>query len=594
MSQQQAFIKFSPRILDHLGLSAYNSLPKSLAELSANSYDADASEVRITLPDALNEHAVIEIEDNGVGMSADDLQNKFLFIGRNKRLEGQRTAKGRLIVGSKGIGKLAGFGIARRVEITTWSIGGQSTVLIDRHSLEDLAALSECPFTITSSPSAHGNGTKVRLLHLNPDLQTQSTHAIRRQLYRALPKQPGFTVYVNDVECTAEDVEGVRHDFDQQVAGLGRVNGFYTIATSRQPNPGLAVRVRGRIVQEPSLFGLDTRTHGFFTAEKVIGEVNAEFLDPENAAEGARDLINTARNGFIEDAPTVSALNDWAKGFLQQILLGIDETETKRRTDNLLASPEVRQRLERMPPHVRHTATQVVRALVRRLRNVADEEAAELVEWVLRYFESNILRELMKAIIAADVKDAEKLAVLVQEWGLKQVTSVTDLIKTQIDIIVKLEELVASDVAKEIDLHKLIEANLWLIQEGLELWSSDKPLKEVLEKQLDVIYKNKADLRPDLVCRSRDGGNDAVVLEFKRPKEKVLMEHVTQALEYTGLLKKHRPNIHFRTYIVGRTYDSAVLASRDNLVGLHLWSFSEILQRARMRFEEILKILGRA
>ena len=40
----------SPNILDHLGLSAYNSIQKSLVELISNSYDADATEVKISIP----------------------------------------------------------------------------------------------------------------------------------------------------------------------------------------------------------------------------------------------------------------------------------------------------------------------------------------------------------------------------------------------------------------------------------------------------------------------------------------------------------------------------------------------------------------
>jgi HSP90 family molecular chaperone len=64
----------SPRILDHLGITAYNSVRKCLAELVANSYDADASNVSISLPDVIDENSVITISDNGVGMSTEDLQ----------------------------------------------------------------------------------------------------------------------------------------------------------------------------------------------------------------------------------------------------------------------------------------------------------------------------------------------------------------------------------------------------------------------------------------------------------------------------------------------------------------------------------------
>ena len=260
-----------------------------------------------------------------------------------------------------------------------------------------------------------------------------------------------------------------------------------------------------------------------------------------------------------------------------------------------MGSPEIKQRLDALPPHVRGTASKVVRGIVGRLKTASDEDAKNLIEWVLRYYESNVLKELMNAIASADVREAEKLAGLVSEWGLSQLNSVAGIVQTQINIISRLEELVSSNQAYEIDLHKIIESNLWLVKEGLELWSSDKPLKTVLDSRVDDLYKDHEDLRPDLVCRSRDGGNEAVIMEFKRPKEKVKMAHVTQALAYEGLIAMHRPGIAFTTYVVGREYDSDVLAIREKQAksGLHLWSFGEILQTARMRFERILNILGR-
>jgi len=595
MPKSKASFRFSPRILDHLGISAYNSVQKCLSELGANAYDADASELMITLPDAVTESSVIEILDNGSGMSYEDITQRFLFVGWNRRGSGQRTPKGRLIIGSKGIGKLAGFGIASTVEITSWNEGQQSTFKIDRDSFDDIKALSDHQLTILTSPTERSNGTQIRLMKLSPELHLPAVDVVRRHLYRTLPRDAKFRISVNDVECTAEDVPGEREEFSETIEGVGPVSGFYIIANVRQATPGLAVRVRGRIVKEPSLFGLDTSSHGFFTAEKVIGEVNAEFLDPEEKGAVPRDLISTTRDGLLEDSPTVHRFDEWAQRFLRRVIQGVEESESKRRTDALLTRPAVKERLDRMPAHVRGVATKVVRGLASRLRNVAEEEAADLIEWVLRYYESNILRELMRAIIAADTKDAEKLAALVEEWGLKQVNSVVDIIKDQVGIISKLEELVASDAAKEMDLHKLIEGNLWLIKEGLELWSSDKPLKKILDQHIDELYKNRADIRPDLICRSRNEGNEAVIAEFKRPKETIVMEHVTQALEYEALLKKHRPNLSFTTYVIGRQYHPSVLAAREKLEGasLHLWSMDEILQKARMRFERILEILGR-
>jgi hypothetical protein len=240
----------------------------------------------------------------------------------------------------------------------------QSTFKIDRESLEDIKALSDHQLTIMTSQTERSNGTRVRLMKLSPELNLPGVEAIRRHLYRTLPTVAGFRVFVNDVECTPEDVPGKRQEFSESITGAGEVKGFYIVATARQSPPGLAVRVRGRIVKEPSLFGVDTRSHGFFTAEKIVGEVHAEFLDAEHGAGAARDLISTTRDGLLEDSPIVRKFDEWARDFLERVIQGVDESETKRRADSLLNRPAVKERLERMPPHVRGTATKVVRGIL--------------------------------------------------------------------------------------------------------------------------------------------------------------------------------------------------------------------------------------
>jgi len=61
--------KISPKILDHLGVSAYTSLKKCLAELCSNSYDADAENIFITLPEKYSSDSKIIIKDDGYGMT---------------------------------------------------------------------------------------------------------------------------------------------------------------------------------------------------------------------------------------------------------------------------------------------------------------------------------------------------------------------------------------------------------------------------------------------------------------------------------------------------------------------------------------------
>jgi len=415
MANIQAEFIFSPRILEALGISAYNSVRKCLSELIANSYDADAKNVWVVLPDVIDENAIITIEDDGIGMSSEEMKLKFLHIGRNRRTEGERTALGRLIIGSKGIGKLAGFGISARIRITSWKDKKQSSMTIDRAEIENLETLKDHKIEIVCIDSDHNNGTKIELLVLHEQLTIPTQDEIRKSLFMNMPKKADFKMFVNTIDCTAQDVPGEKHEFSENVQGLGQVKGFYIVADSRQKNPGLAVRVRERIVQEPSLFGLDTRAHGFFTAEKIIGEIVAESLDPETAEGKRQDLIKTTRDGFLEESSSVQIFNNWASDFVKKIVQGADTSEQKKRTDALLDKPEIKARLVKLPPHIRGTATIVVRGIIAKLNTASDEDAKNLVEWVLRYYESNVLKELMNAIASADIKEAEKLGNLIQE-----------------------------------------------------------------------------------------------------------------------------------------------------------------------------------
>lgn len=581
----EAKFKISPRILEHLGVAAYTSIKKCLAELCSNCYDADAETVRISIPESFNKDSKIILEDDGLGMSPDDLRNKYLYIGYNRRDEGEKTStKNRSIIGNKGIGKLAGFGIANTVEIKTVKNNIESHLLLNKDIFDNFSTLSECSLKIETKETTQPDGTTLTLSNLSPQSQPIDPLKLRQYLFKVLPNVPDFSVVVNEVVCSAEETPGEKVYFEHTFEGIGKLTGFYTIARVRQSHPGIVIRVRKRVVTEPSLFGLEKRKHFSFSAEKIVGEVNADFLDP---------YINTSRDNFLAEIEEVQILELYLNDFFSKIVDEIEKEAEGKRTSRIIEVTNVQEKLEKLPPHIRTKARRVIEGVISKLKTASDDEIDELVDWIIKYFESNVLRELMNSIINADSSDVERLSDLIKDWGLRQINNVTEIIKNQIDIIRKLEQLTDSDTSLEIEVHKLIENNLWLVKEGLELWASDRPLHKVLEKEFDKIYKNNSDERPDLVCRSRNEGKEAVILEFKRPKVKVSMKHITQALSYKGIIKASRPNITYETYVVGRIYNPDVLATKDDLAkgGLYLWSFSEILQRSRARFEKILEIL---
>ena len=102
-------------VLDHLGRNLYRSFATVLGEAISNSWDADANNVHIYLDKKKNSFL---IKDDGVGMTADDFQNKFLRIGYSKRRAGKNVSlKGRPYIGRKGIGKLALLSCADKITV---------------------------------------------------------------------------------------------------------------------------------------------------------------------------------------------------------------------------------------------------------------------------------------------------------------------------------------------------------------------------------------------------------------------------------------------------------------------------------------------
>src|SRR5436190_11642621 len=77
--------EISLSVLNHLGRNLYRNFITVLGEAISNSWDADATDVWIIVD---RDAGKFVIKDDGVGMSADEFQTKFLKIGYSKRKEG--------------------------------------------------------------------------------------------------------------------------------------------------------------------------------------------------------------------------------------------------------------------------------------------------------------------------------------------------------------------------------------------------------------------------------------------------------------------------------------------------------------------------
>ena len=126
--------------VDKLGVKLYDRVSAVIAELIANSYDADATEVVITAPmdemlakkhqgNLIDQGFTIEVSDNGSGMlvdkSVNEINDFYLRVGAERRKDPRRGDKSkkfsRHVMGRKGVGKLAPFGVCQKLEVISSS-----------------------------------------------------------------------------------------------------------------------------------------------------------------------------------------------------------------------------------------------------------------------------------------------------------------------------------------------------------------------------------------------------------------------------------------------------------------------------------------
>jgi signal transduction histidine kinase len=123
-------LKFRPyaRLLTMLGDQLIKNERIALIEIIKNSYDADASWVKVSFIGFTNdyrctENSKIVIEDDGIGMTRDIIEKHWVNPATPLKKIGKktlaRTVKKRVIQGEKGIGRFSLFKLGKTINITT-------------------------------------------------------------------------------------------------------------------------------------------------------------------------------------------------------------------------------------------------------------------------------------------------------------------------------------------------------------------------------------------------------------------------------------------------------------------------------------------
>lgn len=120
------YFKISSALKNLIGSDLITDNFVAVFELVKNSFDARATEVKITFEDIYTKNAKIIIQDNGKGMDSEDLNEKWLFLGFSAKRDNtedyrDKIKSGRVYAGAKGVGRFSCDRLGKYLNLITVS-----------------------------------------------------------------------------------------------------------------------------------------------------------------------------------------------------------------------------------------------------------------------------------------------------------------------------------------------------------------------------------------------------------------------------------------------------------------------------------------
>lgn len=224
-----AKIRPRARIIRTIGDQLISGPEAAIIELVKNAYDADATSVSITVhagsPDG---QAYITVVDDGHGMSAEDVVNKWLEPATSDKVIRKVSPKRRPMLGAKGVGRFATSRLGSTVQMNSRKVtpGGLQAVAfaIDWEEFEEFEYLDEIDVEIESRILDHlaPTGVELQITRLRDAWTKKQLESLIKELRRlSSPRdyqENGFSIHLDLSSFVAEE-----HGFDGQSLVSGQI-----------------------------------------------------------------------------------------------------------------------------------------------------------------------------------------------------------------------------------------------------------------------------------------------------------------------------------------------------------------------------------
>lgn len=598
-------MRFAGKIVKHLGLQMYSGAVPAIAELIANAWDAEASRMDITIPlgTPFTSKSSIIVRDNGCGMSYDDIDNKYLVIGRDRRdEEGPRSSKGkRRVMAHKGIGKLAGFGIADVVTVTTVRNHLRTKFRMKFTDIEQLnQGETYYPEALEKSVETEdADGTEIALSSFKLERAIGADQFMKSMSRRFAVLSDSFEVYVNGQKLKKGDTPFQLRIPEEGVTKEG-VDGHsiaWWVGFTEQPIEeeelrGISIIVLGKMAQKPFYFNLSGGLFGQHGMQYMTGEVQADFLDDD------RDLVSSDRMSVLWEDPLSAPLIDWGQSKVKDLLRQwVDLRREKNYERTLKSRPDIAAAIEDYPPSER---AELSSALVKlsEIPTIDAKKTEEVFDYVMSGFENRTFIRMIKDVAEmAPDQQAEILRVLA-EFDVLEAVKAAQLVWNRVRIIRNFREMILEKVKEKPDMQEMLKKYPWLIEPTYLLLKHESALETVIRTYCSKTTKDKDKTkRLDFLCVG--DSRLVIVVEAKRPGEQASRKEMDQILTYVNFLRKYfaksdtdEDRKQVKGWLIAGNFDEDYAPMRDMLYagGIRTSTWDHLLETTEHLHREFLDL----
>lgn len=599
---------------------------KAVSELIWNGLDAGADYVAVHLDtNQMDGLEKVRVQDSGSGIDFAEVRTLFGNLGDSWKKKKGRF-RGRGLHGKAGQGRFKAFSLG---EAVAWNTVYQTQSGPMRYTIVGHAStLTDMQFTDPVAANGLPCGTEVIVSGIQKSFGSLLNDGARDELAKS------FAVYLSQYPDIVIEYDGVRVDpaklqsdkkdialDDITLASGEKVQASVTVVEWTVPSKrhvylcdangvSLHTTEAGQQIRAPGFeFTAYVKSDHFRELDKV-GALVLDDLHPDVAkiVQAAKQAVRAhfRRKLFEQHSQVVQRWKDeQIYPFEEKEHLNSVE-EAERQVFDIVAV-----NIESYLPSFEEADTKSKRFLFRLLAQALQDNP-------------DSVQRIVTEVLNLKTDEQATLAKLLDATSLSNIISSAKTVANRLDFLIGLENLLFDRATKKKlgerdQLHKILEQEAWIFDEGFALSGSEKTLEEVLELHIDKLREHnpndpvlrednqqgRVDLMFSRMVQPRHDERDHLVVELKRPSQPINSKILSQAESYAIAVAQDprflKEKTRWRFVAVSNTMDDHArrkakqrqrqkgLVFDDGDLNIQVWAFewTDIIADARARLQFI-------